>query len=161
MPVLVFPAALEFSHRREGLKLAEEWTDVEKQAMKDRAKEFRDARKAAAKDPLGDLMSKIDAMPESDKSMALRIHELVLGAAPQLQPKTWYGMPAYATEGKSGKVICFFQSASKFDVRFCTFGFSEHANIDDGDFFPTAFALIKLTPAVEKQIVALVKKAVS
>lgn len=141
--------------------MAQEWSEVEKQAMKDRAKEFRDARKKAQQDPLGDLMSKIEAMPEDEKAMALRIHELVTETAPELQPKTWYGMPAYATPGKNGKVICFFQAASKFDVRFCTFGFSEHANIDDGDFFPTAFALLKLTPKIEQQITALVRKAVS
>lgn len=141
--------------------MANEWSEAEKQAMKDRAKEFRDARKKAQQDPLGDLMSKIDAMPEPDKSMALRIHELVLSVAPQLQPKTWYGMPAYAFPGKAGKVVCFFQSAAKFDVRFCTFGFSEYANIDDGDFFPTAFALIQLTPAVEKRIQEMVQRAVS
>lgn len=141
--------------------MADNWSEAEKQAMKDRAKEMRDARKAAAKDPLGDLMSKIDAMPEDEKKMGLRVHELVMQAAPDLQPKTWYGMPAWATPGKTGKIICFFQSASKFESRFCTFGFSEHANVDDGDFFPTAFALIKLTPAIEKQITALVKRAVS
>lgn len=106
-------------------------------------------------------MSKIAEMSEPDKSMALKVHELVLGAAPELQPKTWYGMPAYATPGKDGKIICFFQAASKFKVRFCTFGFSEHANIDDGEFFPTAYALMELTPKVEKEIERLVKKAAS
>jgi len=137
------------------------FSEEEKAAMKERAREYRAARSKAKQDPLGDLMSKINEMEEPDKSMALRVHELVLGAVPELQPKTWYGMPAYAKPGKDGKIICFFQSAGKFKVRFCTFGFSEHANVDDGDFFPTAYALMELTPKVEKEIVRLVKKAVA
>ena len=137
------------------------FSEEEKAAMKERAREYREARSKAKQDPLGDLMSKINEMPEPDKTMALRVHEIVLGAVPDLQPKTWYGMPAYAKPGKDGKLICFFQSASKFKVRFCTFGFSEHANVDDGDFFPTAYALMTLTPAVEKEIVRLVTKAAS
>ncbi len=137
------------------------FSEEERAAMKERAREYRAARSKAKQDPLGDLMSKINEMPEPDKSMALRVHEIVLGAVPELQPKTWYGMPAYAKPGKDGKLICFFQSASKFKVRFCTFGFSEHANVDDGDFFPTAFALMKLTPTVEKEIARLVKRAVA
>jgi uncharacterized protein YdhG (YjbR/CyaY superfamily) len=134
------------------------FSDVEKEAMRERAREYREARKQAQKDPLGDLMSKIAAMGPEDKAMAERIHELVMKTAPELQPKTWYGMPAWA---KDGKVICFFQSAGKFEVRFCTFGFSEHSNLDEDTFWPTSWALTKLTPKVEKQIVALVKKAVS
>lgn len=142
-------------------KSDEQFSDEEKAAMKERAREYRAARSKAKQDPLGDLMSKIEEMAEPDKKMALRVHELVLSAVPELQPKTWYGMPAYATPGKDGKLICFFQAASKFKVRFCTFGFSEHANVDDGEFFPTAYALMELTPKVEKEIVRLVKKAAS
>jgi uncharacterized protein YdhG (YjbR/CyaY superfamily) len=139
--------------------MAKEWSDIERQAMKDRAKEFRDARKAAAKDPLGDMMNKISEMPEPDKSIALRVHELVMSAAPQLNPKTWYGMPAWANE--AGKVVCFFQSGQKFKTRFNTFGFQEAANMDDGTFWPMGYALTELTPEVEKRITALVKQAVS
>ncbi len=139
--------------------MAKEWSDIEKQAMKDRAKEFRDARKAAAKDPLGDMMNKIGEMPEPDKSIALRVHELVMRTAPQLNPKTWYGMPAWANE--AGKVVCFFQSGQKFKTRFNTFGFQEAANMDDGTFWPMGYALTELTPEVEKRITTLVKQAVS
>jgi len=138
-----------------------QFSEEEKAAMKERAREYRAARSKAKQDPLGDLMSKIEEMSDPDKKMALRVHELVLSAVPDLQPKTWYGMPAYAKPGKDGRLICFFQAASKFKVRFSTFGFSEHANIDDGEFFPTAYALIELTPKVEKEIVRLVKKAAS
>ena len=136
----------------------EGFSDIERQAMKDRAKEFRDARKEAAKDPLKDLQTKIAEMPEPDRSMASRIHEIVMAAAPELKPKTWYGMPAWAD--KNGKVICFFQSGLKFKTRFCTFGFQEAANLDDGTFWPMGYALTELTPKVEKQITELVKLAV-
>lgn len=139
--------------------MSEQWTDIEKQAMKDRAKEFRDARKKAAQDPLGDMMNKIAAMPEPDKSIALRVHELVMAAGPQLNPKTWYGMPAWANE--AGKVVCFFQSGQKFKTRFNTFGFQEAANMDEGTFWPMGYALTELTPEVEQRITALVKQAVS
>ncbi|MEK9578464.1 MAG: hypothetical protein VW008_03840 [Aquiluna sp.] len=139
--------------------MGEEWTDIEKQAMKDRAKEFRDARKKAAQDPLADMMNKIAAMPEPDKSIALRVHELVMAAGPKLNPKTWYGMPAWANE--AGKVVCFFQSGQKFKTRFNTFGFQEAANMDDGTFWPMGYALTELTPEVEKRITTLVKQAVS
>jgi uncharacterized protein YdhG (YjbR/CyaY superfamily) len=138
-----------------------QFSEEEKAAMKERAREYRAARSKAKQDPLGDLMSKIEEMSEPDRKIALRVHELVLSAVPDLQPKTWYGMPAYAKPGKHGKLICFFQAASKFKVRFSTFGFSEHANVDDGEFFPTAYALIELTPKVEKEIVRLVQKAAS
>jgi uncharacterized protein YdhG (YjbR/CyaY superfamily) len=139
----------------------DDWTEEERQAMKDRAKEFRDARKKAAQDPLGDLMSKINEMPEHDKRIALRIHELVLATVPELQPKTWYGMPAWATPGKDGKIICFYQSAAKFKVRFSTFGFSEHANLDSGLMWPTSYALLDLSPEIEANIVSMVKQAAS
>jgi len=97
-------------------------------------------------------------MPEPDRGMAKRIHELVIENAPDLWPKTWYGMPAYAMDGK---VVCFFQSAAKFNARYATFGFNDTANLDEGAMWPTAFALKELTPSEEKRIVALVKKAVS
>ncbi|MCK6538866.1 MAG: DUF1801 domain-containing protein, partial [Anaerolineales bacterium] len=98
-------------------------------------------------------------MKEPDRSMAKRVHEIVTAAAPHLMPKTWYGMPAYAD--KDGKVICFFQAASKFNVRYATFGFQPDAHLDEGNMWPASFALIKLTPAEEAKIAALVKKAVS
>ena len=100
-------------------------------------------------------------MPEPDRAIATRIHDIVLKAAPELVAKTWYGMPAYATPGKEGKVICFFQNAAKFKVRFHTLGFSEWAKLDDGAMWPTSYALTKLTPKIEAQIKALVKQAVS
>lgn len=137
----------------------EGFSDIERQAMKDRAKEFRDARKEAAKDPLKDLQTKIAEMPEPDRSIASRIHDLVMETAPELNPKTWYGMPAWAN--KEGKVVCFFQSGQKFKTRFNTFGFQEAANMDEGTFWPMGYALTELTPEVEKRIVALVKQAVS
>ena len=96
-------------------------------------------------------------MPKSEQEMAKRIHEIITTSAPGLMPKTWYGMPAYA---KDGDVVCFFQSASKFKARYATFGFNDSAKLDDGDMWPTAFAVKKLTPAVEKKIVSLVKQAV-
>ena len=137
----------------------ERFSEIERQAMKDRAKEFRDARKEAAKDPLKDLQTKIAEMPEPDRSIASRIHELVTETAPELNPKTWYGMPAWAN--KEGKVVCFFQSGQKFKTRFNTFGFQEAANMDEGTFWPMGYELTELTPEVEKRIVALVKQAVS
>jgi uncharacterized protein YdhG (YjbR/CyaY superfamily) len=104
------------------------------------------------------LLEKVAEMPEPDRSMATRIHEIVTTSAPDLMPKTWYGMPAYA---RDGKVLCYFQNASKFDARYATFGFNDTANLDDGAMWPTSFALTKLTAADEKKIAALVKKAVS
>ena len=142
-------------------KSSDSFSAEERQAMKDRAKEFREARKKAAQDPLGDMMEKISQMDPHDRKMALRIHEIVSDAAPELQPKTWYGMPAWATAGKDGKVICFYQSAEKFKVRYSTFGFQETANLDSGTFWPTSYALTELTPEVEAQIAQLVKTAVS
>lgn len=135
----------------------EGFTEIERQAMKDRAKEFRDARREAAKDPLKDMQNKIAEMPEPDRSIATRIHEIVMAAAPDLNPKTWYGMPAWAN--KDGKVICFFQSGQKFKTRFNTFGFQEAANLDDGTFWPMGYALTELTPEVESRISELVKQA--
>ena len=105
-----------------------------------------------------DLLSKIEEMSESDRKLAMRIHEIMKDAAPELFPKTWYGMPAYA---RDGKVICFFQAASKFGVRYSTFGFQEDANLDDGNMWPISFALTKLTSAEEAKIREMVKQALS
>ena len=137
------------------------FTNEEKAAMKERAKELK-AEERANKDRAAgesDLLAAIAKMKEPDRSMAKRLHEIVTASAPALMPKTWYGMPAYAST--DGKVICFFQAAGKFNVRYATFGFQPDANLDEGDMWATSFALIKLTAAEEKNISALVKKAVS
>jgi uncharacterized protein YdhG (YjbR/CyaY superfamily) len=122
--------------------------------MRDRAQEL----KAGKSDGESDVLAKIAEMPESDRVMADRLHAIVKASAPALSPRTWYGMPAYA---KDGKVVCFFQSAQKFKTRYATVGFSDKANLDDGALWPTAFALKELTAAAEAKIAALVKKAVS
>jgi uncharacterized protein YdhG (YjbR/CyaY superfamily) len=129
----------------------------ERAAMKERARELKAQKSRAAGE--SDLLEKIAEMPQSDRTMAERIHAIVSATAPDLAPKTWYGMPAYANE--DGKVVCFFKSADKFKERYATFGFNESATIDDGSMWATSFALTKLTPADEKKIAALVKKAVS
>jgi uncharacterized protein YdhG (YjbR/CyaY superfamily) len=136
------------------------FSDQEREAMKARAKELAAERRANRKKADGerDVVEAIAAMTGSDKSMAQRIHGLVTETAPELWPKTWYGMPAYA---RDGKVICFFQAAQKFKARYATFGFNDSAKLDDGNMWPASFALIKLTAAEEKKIVELVKKAVS
>lgn len=141
-------------------KKSDGFTAEEKAAMKERAKELKAEARANKKKEEGekDLLEKVAEMPEPDQSMARRIHELVTENAPDLWPKTWYGMPAYA---KDGKVVCFFQSAAKFGARYATFGFNDTANLDEGAMWPTSFALKKLTADAEKKIVALVKKAVS
>ena len=124
--------------------------------MKERAQELKaEARKA---DGESALLAKIAEMPEPDRAMAERLHAIIKASAPALSPKTWYGMPAYA---KDGKVVCFFQSAQKFKARYATFGFNDTANLDEGDMWPTSFALKELTAAEEARIGALVKKAVS
>ena len=129
---------------------------AERAAMKERAQELKaEARKA---DGESALLAKIAEMPKADRALAERVHAIVKANAPDLMPKTWYGMPAYA---KGDKVVCFFQSADKFKSRYATFGFSDQANLDDGAMWPTTFALRKLTAADEKRIAALVKKAVS
>lgn len=137
---------------------AEGWTDEERAAMKEHAQELKRAAKrgAARADGEADVLAKIAEMPEPDRAMAERIHEIVKANAPDLDPRTWYGMPAYA---KDGKVLCFFQAADKFKARYATFGFNDVANLDDGAMWPTAWALTKLTPADEKLIGELVKKA--
>ncbi len=133
----------------------------ERAAMKERARELKTGSRRgtrSGKDGERDVLAKIAEMPEPDRQMALRIHEIVKAGAPSLSPKTWYGMPAYALDDK---VVCFFQGAKKFNARYATFGFNDAAHLDDGDMWPTSFALKDLTPAVEERIAALVKKAVS
>jgi uncharacterized protein YdhG (YjbR/CyaY superfamily) len=138
------------------------FTDEERAAMKDRAQELKaEARRgprAKKADGESDVLAKIAEMQGRDRTMAKRLHAIVQASAPALSPRTWYGMPAYA---KDGKVVCFFQSAQKFKSRYATFGFNDKANLDDGNIWPTSFALKKLTAAEEKRIGALVKKAVS
>jgi uncharacterized protein YdhG (YjbR/CyaY superfamily) len=135
------------------------FTDEERAAMKERAQELK--AEAGGKDRADgerDVLAKIAAMAEPDRAMAERLHAIVKASAPALSPKTWYGMPAYA---KDGKVVCFFQNAQKFKMRYATFGFSDTANLDEGAMWPVAFALKELTAAEEAKIAALVKEAVS
>lgn len=134
------------------------FSDEEREAMKERAKESRSARSKGKKDPERDVFEKIAEMDAADKVIAEGIHAIVKDVAPELQPKTWYGQPAYA---KDGKTVVFFQAASKFKTRYATLGFQEDANLDDGDMWATSFAVVKLTPAVEKRIRELVKQAAS
>ena len=136
-------------------KKSKGFTDEERAAMKERARE----QKAEAQKADGEraVLAKIAEMTESDRAMAERLHEIVKASAPDLSPKTWYGMPAYA---RDGKVVCFFQSAEKFSTRYATFSFSDKANLDEGAMWPTSFALMELTPAAEAQIGELVKRAV-
>ncbi len=150
-------------------KKSKGFTDEERAAVKERAKELKaEARanknKAEARanknkaEGESDVLAKIDEMPEPERAMAKRLHEIIKASAPVLSPKTWYGMPAYA---KDGKIVCFFQSAQKFNTRYATLGFSDTANLDEGAMWPTSFALTELTAAEEARISALVKKAVS
>jgi uncharacterized protein YdhG (YjbR/CyaY superfamily) len=135
------------------------WTDEERAAMKEHAKELKAAAKRGAEkaDGEADVRAKIADMPASDRKMAERIHEVVMTTAPDLVPRTWYGMPAYA---KDGKIVCFFQAADKFKARYATFGFNDVATLDDGAMWPTSWALTKLTDTDATKIAALVKKAV-
>ena len=133
---------------------ADSFTAEEKAAMKERAKELK--RNASAAEEEQAVLDKIAAMPEADRKLAERIHTLVKAAAPELTSKLWYGMPAYYKDGKS---ICFFQDAAKFKARYATFGFNEAAQLDDGNMWPSSFALLKLTPADEQRITDLVKQA--
>ncbi len=137
------------------------FTDEERAAMKERAQELKaEARANKNKsDGENDVLAKLAALPEPERTMATRLHEIIKASAPTLAPKTWYGMPAYANQ--DGKVVCFFQSAAKFKTRYATLGFSDAANLDDGTLWPTAFALKDLTAATEARISTLVKKAVS
>jgi uncharacterized protein YdhG (YjbR/CyaY superfamily) len=136
-------------------KQSKGFTAEERAAMRERARE----QKAEAQKADGEraVLAKIAEMQEADRVMAERLHEIVKASAPDLSPKTWYGMPAYA---RDGKVVCFFQSAEKFDTRYATFSFSDKANLDDGAMWPTSFALKELTAAEEATIGALVKRAV-
>jgi uncharacterized protein YdhG (YjbR/CyaY superfamily) len=133
-------------------KASKGFTAEERAAMRERAKELKSAGGES------DVLAKIAEMPKADRALAERIHSIVKASAPDLESRTWYGMPAYA---KDDKVVCFFQSAAKFKSRYATLGFSDKANLDDGAMWPTYFALKKLTAAEEKKIAALVKKAVS
>ncbi|HQZ90531.1 MAG TPA: DUF1801 domain-containing protein [Thermomicrobiales bacterium] len=135
------------------------FTPEERAAMKERAREIKAEERASKKKGEGesDVLAKIAEMPEPDRVMADRLHIIIMAAAPILSPRTWYGMPAYAL---NGKIICFFQSAAKFNARYATFGFSDTANLDDGAMWPTSFALKELTADEEAKIVALVKTAV-
>jgi uncharacterized protein YdhG (YjbR/CyaY superfamily) len=143
-------------------KTFEGLTDEERAAMKQRTQELkteaRRGRGAGKADAERDVLAKLAELPEPDRALGERLHAIIKASAPALTPKTWYGMPAYA---KDGKVVCFFQAAHKFKTRYATFAFNDSANLDDGAMWPTAFALTELTAAVEARIAALVKKAVS
>jgi hypothetical protein len=142
-------------------KASKAFTDDERAAMRERAQEAKAAARRGSRatkaDGESDVMAKIAEMPEHDRDIAERLHAIIKAAGPDLSPKTWYGMPAYA---KDGKVVCFFQSGHRFKTRYATLGFSDKANLDDGDMWPSAFALKQLTAAEEARISALVKKAV-
>ena len=142
-------------------KKSKGFTDEERAAMKERAKELKAEERANKNKAEGEsaVLAAIDAMLEPDRSMAKRLHAIIKASAPALSPKTWYGMPAYAN--KDGKIVCFFQTAQKFNTRYATFGFNDTANLDEGAMWPTAFALKELTATDEARIGALVKKAVS
>jgi uncharacterized protein YdhG (YjbR/CyaY superfamily) len=140
-------------------KTSRTFTDEERAAIQERAREVKAAARRGPKaDPESEVLAKIAEMPESDRAMAERIHAVIKVSAPTLSPKLWYGMPAYA---KDGKVVCFFQAAQKFKTRYATLGFNDDANLDDGALWPVAFAVTELTAAGEATIGALVKKAVS
>jgi uncharacterized protein YdhG (YjbR/CyaY superfamily) len=143
--------------RAEKSKASQRFTDEERAAMKERSRELK-ARARGKADGESEVLAKIAAMKEPDRAMAKRVHAIVRASAPELSPRTWYGMPAYA---KDGKVVCFFRDAQKFKTRYATFGFSDKANLDDGAMWPTDFALKELTDAEEARIAALVKQAVS
>ena len=139
------------------------FNDAERAAMQERAREMKAEKRRVSKAEKAalaeqEVLDRIAEMPEPDRVMATRIHAIVKEAAPDLAPRTWYGMPAYA---RDGKVLCFFQAASKFGTRYATLGFNDVANLDDGAMWPTAFALKDLTPAEEARIAALVRKAAS
>ena len=142
-------------------KSGEAFSAEEKAAMKARTQELKAEARASKNREEGEkaVLEAIAQMEEPDRTMAGRLHEIIIDSVPDLMPKTWYGMPAYTN--KEGKIICFFQAAGKFNARYATFGFQHDANLDDGNMWPTSFALIKLTAAEEAKIKALVKKAVS
>ncbi len=142
-----------------GAKKSEGFTAEERAAMRERAKELKAEERANKNRAAGEraVLAKIAEMRGQDRAMAERLHEIVKASAPELSPKTWYGMPAYAN--KDGKVVCFFQSAEKFDARYATLGFNDAANLDEGAMWPTSFALKELTAAEEARIGALVERA--
>ena len=148
-------AARKATGKTAGKAASAGFTAEEKAAMKERARELK-AEKSKA-DGEADVLAAIAKMPEPDRAMAAKLHAVVKASAPALAPKTWYGMPAYANA--DGKVVCFFQAASKFGARYATFGFNDAAKLDDGAMWPTAFALKSLAAADEKKIAALVKQA--
>lgn len=137
------------------------FSDVEREAMAAKVKEEKAARRKGASkaDGEAELLARIAEMDDSDRQLAEKIHAIVMASAPELKPKTWYGMPAWANG--EGKVVCFFQSAGKFKVRYATFGFNESARIDEGDMWPTSFAVTRLGAAEQEKIAALVRKAVA
>src|ERR671930_905146 len=143
-------------------KASKGFTDEERAAMRERAQELKAAARRGPRADKADgesaVIARIAEMPEPDRAMAERLHAIIKASAPALAPRTWYGMPAYA---KDGNVVCFFQSAQKFNSRYATLGFSDKANLDDGAMWPTSFALTELTAADEARIAALVKKAAS
>ncbi|HSH82391.1 MAG TPA: DUF1801 domain-containing protein [Herpetosiphonaceae bacterium] len=155
-------ATQESAKSATAIKKSNGFTDEERAAMKERAQELKAAARrgprAGKADGERDVLAKIAEMSEPDRAMAERLHAMIKVSAPALSPRTWYGMPAYA---KDGKVLCFFQSAQKFKSRYATLGFTDEANLDDGSMWPTAFALKELTAAEEAKIAALLKKAVS
>jgi uncharacterized protein YdhG (YjbR/CyaY superfamily) len=139
-------------------KTSKGFTAEEKAAMRERARELKTQSASSKADGEGDVLAKIAEMQKTDRAMAERLHAIVKSTAPDLAPRTWYGMPAYA---KDGKVVCFFKSAEKFKSRYATIGFSDRANLDEGAMWPTDFALKQLTSEVESRIAALVRQAVS
>jgi uncharacterized protein YdhG (YjbR/CyaY superfamily) len=151
------PAQEETMSAKKAAQKSEGFTDEERAAMKERAKELK--AEAQRADGERAVLAKIAEMPEPDRAMAERLHEIVKASAPALSPKTWYGMPAYAN--KDGKVVCYFQGAQKFSTRYATLGFSDKANLDEGAMWATSFALKELTATEEAKISALVKRAVS
>jgi len=150
------PDAQRSAKRTATGKRSERFTDEERAAMKERARELKAA--AGKEDGERDVLAKIAEMQESDQALAERLHAIIKASAPALSPRLWYGMPAYA---KDGKVVCFFQPAQKFKTRYATFGFNDSANLDEGAMWPTAFALTELTAADEARIGELMKRAVS
>ena len=132
------------------------FTDEERDAMKERAKEQKAAKRGGTEDGESEVLAKLAEMPDADRVMGERIHAIVMAAAPALSPRLWYGQPAYS---RDGKVVCFFQPAQKFKTRYSTFGFSDEARLDEGTMWPTSYALTELTPADEKRLGELVKQA--
>lgn len=148
---------------KQGSKSSQEtkgFTADEKAAMKEYLQERRGVPAKTGPEAEALVLDKIGKMPEPDRSLAKKVHAIIKAAAPSLAPRTWYGMPAYALPGKDGKIVCFFQNASKFKVRYSTLGFSDKARLDDGNMWPVMYALKALTPAEEAKISSLVKKAV-